>query len=736
MKFAKKSLFALVLAAFYPMSLAFGQATVFKPLALTGSVLEFTGDNLGNLCYFDLADKSIKLYGDQYLIPRTLVRESELATNLFLYNPTRLIGAKIEFKCDTASNSTWFLAFDQILNSIAYGPVAAVMLKQNNTISKVLSPGQKLTYKSDGQVVTDSYPITAIYLPGSLRAGHQSVMSYFGDGHALGWLMTLDASSGGMDLQFTNQNSSVSSTVGCQTSTGAYWTAVGQTIDSLDITRFVGTNKRIFETAVAVFDNAVACTPNGAVIGYSKAGQVFFKFVADGSDTATLIYSGSTLAGQPVGKITSMKVLADGTVVVLMDTTTGKRGLFTVNQSGAKLLKWNTDEPAGLMTDLATSANSLFVRQQNGLAGNIIYQVLQPRFATPEPVNIIVENGEKSTTVHCADCSGGKLIIGSYTFLGQPAFGGLSFDLSSLEPGTYPAVLVVENISLQLTITVPRPPVTLLPAKVNFLADLRYRQKTVFAPNEIGVAVGENLTGLRSNAFLPALGLKTPWPTRLNSGVEVLLDGKPIPLQFGATKESGVSQVNFLIPMSTPVGVHTLQFRRLSANAISLEATAPDILIEIRAISPAVISGPFRNQDLVAFVSLIDPNTGLQTVTVTTEGNPNPVQTGGIAEVYVTGLGVTDPIVEDGDVPPEEIPVTTPIKAWMKDVDTGEERYQEISGITAFSSPLYPGTYKIRLPIDPNATIPASGNAYLVVLIGDEFLPDIPFRIVSGTIAE
>src|SRR3989338_2522655 len=112
MKIAKKNAvrFGMVLPAFFYFlafaSLAHAQV-VFQPLAIPGSMIDFAGDNAGNLCYYDAADKSIKLYGDQYLIPRTLLRESELPASMFLYYPNRTIGAKVEFACDFSSNSTW-----------------------------------------------------------------------------------------------------------------------------------------------------------------------------------------------------------------------------------------------------------------------------------------------------------------------------------------------------------------------------------------------------------------------------------------------------------------------------------------------------------------------------------------------------------------------------------------------------------------------------------------------------
>jgi uncharacterized protein (TIGR03437 family) len=144
------------------------------------------------------------------------------------------------------------------------------------------------------------------------------------------------------------------------------------------------------------------------------------------------------------------------------------------------------------------------------------------------------------------------------------------------------------------------------------------------APGSLASLYGTNL------AFTSAMASSVPLPFTLD-GVSVSVNGNAAALAFVSA-----GQINFQIPYETAVGNATV----IVTNSGSASA---GFQFSVALAAPGI--------------SLIEnTNTSLNTAA-------NPIAPGGVATVYLTGLGATSPAVGDGAAAPSSPPFATPVAA-------------------------------------------------------------------------
>jgi len=228
----------------------------------------------------------------------------------------------------------------------------------------------------------------------------------------------------------------------------------------------------------------------------------------------------------------------------------------------------------------------------------------------------------------------------------QDQFGDLYvLDASNRVVVHYPAVLAV-NTASKLFVSGTNRPVPLAPGVIaSICPPLRADLLVACRPDDLN-QFGD---GAASNTDLPN---PVPLPTTL-ADTQVLVNGIPAPLFM----VSG-PQINFQLPMSTPLGTNLLEVVRVSTGQ-----TLGSFPITVQTTSPALF---YTNVHTAAAFSGTDPcrggRTGIcyQALANNEDGTPNsesnPALHGTTIHLFGTGQGVVPGAPADGDVAADQIP--------------------------------------------------------------------------------
>ena len=154
---------------------------------------------------------------------------------------------------------------------------------------------------------------------------------------------------------------------------------------------------------------------------------------------------------------------------------------------------------------------------------------------------------------------------------------------------------------------------------------------TALAPGTLASVIG---TGFAATAVSAST---VPLPTTL-SNVSVNVNGRPVPLTFANT-----TQINFQLPVGTQPGTASLTVTNGTQTSAAANFT-------VAAYAPGVFKygaghGVIQNQDY------------------SLNSAANRAEPGSVVTVYLTGVGVTNPPVSDGNIAPSSPPLATPLSA-------------------------------------------------------------------------
>lgn len=203
-------------------------------------------------------------------------------------------------------------------------------------------------------------------------------------------------------------------------------------------------------------------------------------------------------------------------------------------------------------------------------------------------------------------------------------------DPAGLATGSYAGAITIASNAANSSLTVPArlevvtqgPPLAAFGGvlnSANFDAGL--------APGGVAAIFGEQLS-----AQPPGSGTAIPLVTQLN-GVRVLINDQPSPLYY-----TSYNQVNFQIPVNTPVGEAVIKVERdgTAGNALAVQIAerAPRII----QIGNNGIVVNARDGSMVNFAG-------------------RPAKAGDVLTIYLVGMGVTTPVVATGTSAPAAEPL-------------------------------------------------------------------------------
>jgi uncharacterized protein (TIGR03437 family) len=294
------------------------------------------------------------------------------------------------------------------------------------------------------------------------------------------------------------------------------------------------------------------------------------------------------------------------------------------------------------------------------------------RNANPSPQTVQVNNtgtGSLGWTAAANTQAGGSWLSVSPATGVAPSTLTLTVNSSTLSPGVYQGSVTVSPLSsanaangpqvLQVTLTVGTPSPT-----AGGLTNGASFSGAAIASGSIVSLFGVDLAGNTSTSA----GL--PLPTTL-AATQVLVGGTAAPLFYVSPQ-----QINFQLPLEVS-GASTLA---VTAGTLS----SSPIPIQVRPVAPGIFTG--AGNQAAALNSDYSANSP-----------GNPAAAGGVIQLYVTGLGATNPPLATGQAgasgPPNNLTVVNPI------VTIGGTQ-----AVVAFSgmAPGFVGLYQV------NATIPAA----------------------------
>lgn len=218
-----------------------------------------------------------------------------------------------------------------------------------------------------------------------------------------------------------------------------------------------------------------------------------------------------------------------------------------------------------------------------------------------------------------------------------------------------------------------------------------------FTPFTAGVSNGEFISIFGSN-LAPATEVETvPYPTSSKNGVQVLVNGNPMPLYFVSS-----SQIDAIFPSGYPYSLAPIQVvnNGTISNSVQMVLGAP-------GAAPADVATPgiFTNPLGSGYAAAVDTNNGYSIVT-----ESNPAQPGDIVEVFMSGLGQVYPTVPDGTPPPIS-PLSYTVNTVGADLD-GTTATVGFAGLT----PTIAGLYQVNVTI-PTTT--AAGDHFLDISVNE-----------------
>lgn len=253
-------------------------------------------------------------------------------------------------------------------------------------------------------------------------------------------------------------------------------------------------------------------------------------------------------------------------------------------------------------------------------------------------------------------------------------------------------------------------------------------QNTPLSPGALFTVRGTNLSPVTYSAQNPIIpGITVPivkpgepaiLPTQLG-GVEVLVNGRQVPLLFAGCLNGSTCQVNAQAPVNLTGSTAQIEVRRYTdINGLTLEATSQKFNVVVQAISPSV----FKNGDGLPILQVADRDYQL----VDKEAPVRPDET---VVGYATGWGLTSPVIPEGLAAKDVVKgatatVTSTVKAYLKYQSGGETQYYQAEVVYAVASPEFAGLQQFALKL-PTVLPDEGSKVFLIITVGDETVPDM-----------
>jgi uncharacterized protein (TIGR03437 family) len=255
--------------------------------------------------------------------------------------------------------------------------------------------------------------------------------------------------------------------------------------------------------------------------------------------------------------------------------------------------------------------------------------------APPQPAYIPVTNaGQGSLTIQGVSISGGSGITGA-TYPGGAA---LTLDPGSLATGTYSGTVSIATNAANTLAPIPVD-FTVVPKGPPLIPFQNVVDAAIFAPGD-SVSPGDIVTAFGEQFSFDAAASGPAPPMALKVGnTQVLVNGQPAPLYYVS-----YNQINFEIPMETPLGTGVIQIVRedQKSNPVSLSVAprAPRLL------------------QIGSFGAIVNTDGSLPMPVGTIPGlQTHPAKAGDVLTIYAIGMGPTSPAVSTGAPAPSAEPL-------------------------------------------------------------------------------
>jgi uncharacterized protein (TIGR03437 family) len=222
-----------------------------------------------------------------------------------------------------------------------------------------------------------------------------------------------------------------------------------------------------------------------------------------------------------------------------------------------------------------------------------------------------------------------------------------------------------------------------------------------FAPFTAGIAPGDFISLFGTNlAPDKQTAYTVPFPTKLD-GVQVTINGLPAPVQFVSP-----GQISAIVPYAVGSSIATIQVNNngVLSNTVTtfVNLTAPGVFTQ--------------SENGVGYGAVLHAG-DYSLVTA-----QNPAQVGEIVSVYLTGLGTTNPVIQDGSAGPASSQTNNTIYVYIG----GVEATVGYSGL----APQLAGLYQINVTVPSGVT---AGDNTLEILGPDSDAAEALIPVGSAT---
>jgi uncharacterized protein (TIGR03437 family) len=222
-----------------------------------------------------------------------------------------------------------------------------------------------------------------------------------------------------------------------------------------------------------------------------------------------------------------------------------------------------------------------------------------------------------------------------------------------------------------------------------------------FAPPGNPISPGQFVALFGTGLATTTATAKPPYPTANFSGVTVTVNGKNAPLYFVSP-----GQINALVPFATAGPTATIQVQ-------SNGATSNTVTVPVAATAPGVYSlnqsGSGSGAVLHADFSVVN--------------DANPAVAGETVLIFLTGMGTTNPTVQDGTA-------GTSGTLYKSTANVGIY-VGDVAGTVAFNglAPGFPGLYQINVTLPAPLPAPKNGRLPLAILTDNAFHDQVDISV-------
>lgn len=367
-------------------------------------------------------------------------------------------------------------------------------------------------------------------------------------------------------------------------------------------------------------------------------------------------------------------------------------------------------------------------------------RILVPTYKTDGTVDLLLRY-EKPCIVDATASAGQIIITGKNLTLsentrvlvdGIPATGTtigpdrITFPSTGLGGGSKKVVVSMAGgqvVSNEATVIVPLStpaPVITSVVSVTF-------QNTPLSPGALFTIRGSNLSPVFYSVQNPVVpGITVPIvkpnePVRLPTllgGVQVLVNGREVPLLFAGCLNASTCQINAQAPVTLTGSTAQVEIKRFTdVNGRTLEATSQKFTVSVRMVSPAV----FQHGDGLPILQVADRDYQLV-------GTQTPVKANETVVGYATGWGLTSPVIPEGEAAKDVVKgatatVTSTVKAYIK-YQSGGDQYYEAEVVYAVASPEFAGLQQFAIKV-PSIQPDEGTKVFLILKVADEDVPDL-----------